>query len=137
VAIEPVITMISGGVFERHKTLKIVTIETNVGWVPWVLNSLDHAYKAHHMWARPNLPRRPSEYFAEHCFTTLLEDSAMLDVVVGMGFEDNILWSNDYPHHEGSFPHSRFNIQRQMGNLTEIQRAKILGENARRVFNIK
>lgn len=136
VAIEPVITMISGGVFERHKRLKIATIETNVGWIPWVLNSLDHAYKAHHMWARPSLPRKPSEYFAEHCHATLLEDSDMLDVVVGMGFEDNILWSNDYPHHEGSFPHSSCNIQRQMGNLTETQRAKILGENARRLFRI-
>ncbi|MGH7986493.1 MAG: amidohydrolase family protein, partial [Candidatus Binataceae bacterium] len=41
----------------------------------------------------------------------------------------------DYPHHEGSWPHSYQAIERQMGDLTEEQRAKILGRNAARVFN--
>ena len=128
--------MIAAGVFERHRKLKIVTIETNASWIPWVMHSMDHACRAQHMWQRPELPRLPSEYFRENCYTTLLEDCEILDAVVNMGFEDNILWSNDYPHHEGSFPHSQANMQRQLAKLTETQRAKILGLNAAKVFNI-
>jgi predicted TIM-barrel fold metal-dependent hydrolase len=102
-----------------------------------MMNHMDHGYFAQHMWQRPELPRPPSEYFRENCYTTLLEDTPMLKTVVDMGYEDNILWSNDYPHNEGSFPHSHANIQRQMAGLTDTQRAKILGLNAAKLFNIE
>jgi len=47
---------------------------------------------------------------------------------------DNFLWANDYPHHEGSWPHSAPAIERQMKDLDEEQRAKILGLNAARLW---
>ena len=50
---------------------------------------------------------------------------------------DNFLWANDYPHHEGSWPHSAEAIERTMGGLTEASRAKILGLNAARLFGLK
>lgn len=134
--LEPVVNMISAGVFERFRGLRIVTIETDTGWIPWLLNTMDHGHRNQHMWQRPELPNLPSDYFKAHCYTTLLEDCPMLKTVVDMGYEDNIVWSNDYPHHEGSFPHSHANIQRQMAGLTEVQRAKILGLNASKLFNI-
>ena len=37
------------------------------------------------------------------------------------------MWANDYPHHEGSWPHSAASIERQMSGLTDESRAKILG----------
>lgn len=57
--------------------------------------------------------------------------------LIELGYEDNILWSSDYPHHEGSFPHSRLSIERQMDFMTEEQRSKVLGLNAARIFKIK
>ena len=62
-------------VFERFRKLRIATIETNVGWIPAMMNHMDHGWRAQHMWQRPELPRPPSEYFREHCYTTLLEDA--------------------------------------------------------------
>ena len=50
---------------------------------------------------------------------------------------DNFLWANDYPHHEGTWPHSAAAIERTMGGLDEESRAKILGLNAARVFNLE
>ena len=49
---------------------------------------------------------------------------------------DNFLWSNDYPHHEGTFPHSAEAIEREMGGLREETRVKLLGLNAARIFAI-
>jgi predicted TIM-barrel fold metal-dependent hydrolase len=49
---------------------------------------------------------------------------------------DNFLWANDYPHHEGSWPHSAEAIERNMGGLSEASRAKILGLNAARIFRL-
>jgi predicted TIM-barrel fold metal-dependent hydrolase len=47
---------------------------------------------------------------------------------------DNFMWANDYPHAEGTWPHSAEAIEREMGTLTDGQRGKILGLNAARMF---
>jgi predicted TIM-barrel fold metal-dependent hydrolase len=44
------------------------------------------------------------------------------------------MWANDYPHAEGTWPHSAEAIERERGHLKENQRAKILGLNAARFF---
>lgn len=134
--IDPLVTLISSGVFERFPKIKAGVIEAGIGWIPWVLNSMDHAYRAHHMWVRPVIPNLPSEYFRQNCFASSLEHPTMLPYLCELGLEDNILWSSDYPHHEGSFPYSKLSIEREMKDLSESQRTKILGENAVRIFNI-
>lgn len=134
--IDPLVTLISSGVFERFPKIRAGVIEAGTGWIPWVLNSMDHSYRAHHMWVRPVIPNLPSEYFRQNCFVSSLEHPTMLKYLCELGLEDNIVWSNDYPHHEGSFPHSKLSIEREMSDLTDAQRAKILGENAVRIFNI-
>lgn len=134
---EPMVQMIASGVFERHKTLRLAAIESGIGWIPWMLNQMDHGYRAHHMWVRPVIPNLPSDYFRSNCFATFVEEPEALDMCVAMGLEDNLLWSNDYPHHEGSFPHSIVTIERSMGALNDTQRMKVLGENARRLFDLK
>lgn len=134
---EPVVQFITSGVFERHRKLKLASIEAGIGWIPWILNQMDHGYKAHHMWVRPVIPNLPSDYFRENCYSTFIEEPGSLELCVSMGLEDNLLWSNDYPHHEGTFPHSIAAVERSLGNLTEEQRTKVLGLNAAKLFNIK
>ena len=46
------------------------------------------------------------------------------------------MWANDYPHHEGTWPHSAAAIERTMGGLRDDSRAKILGLHAARIFGI-
>jgi predicted TIM-barrel fold metal-dependent hydrolase len=53
-----------------------------------------------------------------------------------MDLTDNFLWANDYPHHEGSWPHSAQTIERTMGHLSDDARARILGGNAARLFRL-
>jgi predicted TIM-barrel fold metal-dependent hydrolase len=65
------------------------------------------------------------------------EDRAGLGLALQFDLVDNFLWSNDYPHHEGSWPHSAEAIERQMGRFDEDQRARILGLNAARMFNFE
>jgi predicted TIM-barrel fold metal-dependent hydrolase len=50
------------------------------------------------------------------------------------GLIDNFMWGNDYPHHEGTWPHSAEAIERTMGRLSDTSRAKVLGLNAARLF---
>jgi predicted TIM-barrel fold metal-dependent hydrolase len=50
---------------------------------------------------------------------------------------DCFMWGNDYPHHEGTWPHSAEAIERTMNGLGEESRAKILGLNAARFFKFE
>jgi predicted TIM-barrel fold metal-dependent hydrolase len=135
--IEPLVQMISSGVFERHPRLRAGIVESGIGFVPWLLETLDHAYRAHHFWVRPVIPELPSHYFRRNCFATFQVDHVGLMNVEELDLVGNMLWANDYPHHEGSWPHSADAIERMMGHLSDESRAKILGLNAAALFGLR
>ena len=88
-------------------------------------------------WVRPVIPELPSVYFRRNCFATYQQDEVGLMFVEELDLVDNMMWANDYPHHEGVWPHSAASIERTMGHLTDESRAKILGLNAARVFGLE
>lgn len=133
-AMEPLVNLCASGVAERFPTLKFGTIEAGIGWVPWMLTAMDEGYHKHHMWVRPKLNNLPSEYFKANGFSSFGEDVPGLDLMRDNDLADNFLWANDFPHHEGTWPHSAPAIERTMGSLTDPERAKILGLNAARLF---
>ncbi len=132
--VESIANMCASGVLERFPKLRFAAIECGIGWVAWALQAMDEAYKKHHMWAWPKLKKLPSEYFHEHGYASFQEDRVGIDLAVKYDLVNNCLWANDYPHHEGSWPHSAEAIERQMGSLSDEYRAKILGLNAARIF---
>ena len=134
--IEPVANICASGVLERFPKLRFATIEAGVGWIPWLLGAMDEAYKKHHFWVRPKLKGLPSDYFKAHGFASFQEDPAGLDLAESHGLMDNFMWANDYPHHEGTWPHSAEAIERTMPRLSEPQRAKVLGLNAARFLKL-
>ncbi|MGH7820245.1 MAG: amidohydrolase family protein, partial [Candidatus Binatia bacterium] len=131
---EPVASLCASGVLERFGKLRFATIEAGIGWVPWALQAMDEAYRKHHMWVRPKLRQLPGEYFRQHGFASFQEDPAGLALARELRLVECLLWANDYPHHEGTWPHSAEAVERQMGRLSDGERAKILGENAVRFF---
>ena len=133
-SVELMSIMCSSGVMERHPKLKLVSIESGVGWLPWCGQAMDEAYFTHHMWASPRLKEKPSHYLKTQCFGTFMEDQVGLALAEQFGYQDSMLWSNDYPHQEGRWPHSAQAIERQMGGLSEETRVKMLGETAAKLF---
>jgi predicted TIM-barrel fold metal-dependent hydrolase len=133
--IEPMVSVCASGVFDRFPGLRFATIEAGAGFVPWMLDCMDEAYRKHHMWVRPKLKHGlPSDYFREHCAAEFAEDRSAMWAIEEFGLQNNMMWGNDYPHHEGTFPHSAEAIERQMGGLKEETRAKVLGLNAAKMF---
>jgi predicted TIM-barrel fold metal-dependent hydrolase len=135
--IEPVANLCASGVFERFPRLRFATIEAGIGWIPWLLGAMDEAYLKHHFWVRPKLPKLPSEYFRLHGFASFQEDKPGLDLAEKYELTGNLMWGNDYPHHEGTWPHSAEAIERTMGALTDASRAKVLGVNAATFFGFR
>lgn len=133
VAMKPLCLFVASGVLERHPALKFVLVECGIGWLAWVLQSLDQINEKRHMWIQPRLELKPSEYFKRQGAATFADDEVGLDNI-GITGADCLLWGNDYPHDEGTFPHSRQVIERVFRNVSDEDCKKILHDNPARLY---
>lgn len=124
--------MIFGGVFERHPRLRLILTEQRMSWVRHTLKDMDYIHRSR----MPELPRRPSEYWADHCY---IAGSYMAPWEVALRDEvglDNLLWGTDYPHQEGTWPYTKLALRNTFHDVPEAQARKILGENALRAYQL-
>ena len=132
-AMKPMCLFIASGVLERFPRLKFVLVECGIGWLAWVLQTLDQINDKRHMWIQPKLELKPSEYFKRQGAATFCDDEIGLANrhLTGVG---SLLWGNDYPHDEGTFPHSREVIDRVFKGVDETDRHKILIQNSAELY---
>lgn len=131
-------TFVFGGVFDRVPDLKIVCVEADAGWVPHFSYRMDHAYNRHRNWlTSPTLERRPSEYVEDHVKVTFQDDwSAFRMAEAGLLKPEQLMWANDYPHSDSTWPYSQGMLAEQTSALSDDARAKILGGNAVDLYNL-
>jgi predicted TIM-barrel fold metal-dependent hydrolase len=130
-------TLVLGGVFERHPKLKIVCVEADAGWVPHYLYRMDHAYKRHRNWlpAGQALSKLPSEYFRENIYTTFQDDWVAFQVANLMNWR-RLLWANDFPHSDSTWPWSQDVLAEHTRHLTAEQKRAILCDNVAELYGI-
>lgn len=128
--------MIFSGVLERYPKLKIVSVENEVGWMPFWLGQCDKAFRRHRHATPLPIDRPPSEYFKRQVYATFFNDHVGGRLFSWWG-ADNCMWSNDYPHQNSTWPNSRDVIARDMGHLPAADRMKLLNSNVTRLYNLK
>ena len=133
-AIEPVVQFTASGIMERFPTLRVVTVEAGIGWLAWTLWAADEGYKKHHFAVRPKLQMPPSEYWKRQGYSTFGDDPMGVEMMKWTGGSERLLWGNDYPHHEGTWPHSEEAIERTMGHLGDRDKRNLLGLNAAKLY---
>ena len=87
------------------------------------------------MWQIPKLELLPSEYFLRQGYVTFADDPVGLHNIEYTGVEC-MMWGSDYPHDEGTFPHSQDIIDETFQQLTKDQKRKIVCDNAARLYGI-
>ena len=129
--------LVLGGVFERHPRLRVVCVEADAGWVPHYMYRMDHAYKRHRFWLQPDqtLTKLPSEYFAEHIYTTFQDDWVAFKVAELMNWR-RLMWANDFPHSDSTWPWSQDMLAEHGQHLSEEQRRAILCDNVAELYGI-
>jgi uncharacterized protein len=130
-------TFIFGGVFERHPELRIVCVEADAGWAPHYMYRMDHAYNRHRNWMQPGttLSKLPSEYFAEHIYLTFQDDWTAFRHADEMNWR-RLMWANDFPHSDSTWPWSQDLLDEQTKQLTDEQTRAILSGNAAELYRI-
>jgi uncharacterized protein len=118
-----------GGVFERHPTLKLICAEADAGWVPHFMYRMDYAYDhhRHHIKTEP-LSKTPSEYFRHNVYLTF-QDDLMAFRLRHLCNVRRLMWANDFPHFDSTWPRSREVIKEHTAELDEEERNLVLHDN--------
>jgi predicted TIM-barrel fold metal-dependent hydrolase len=138
-AITSVFDLIWAGTFERHPKLKVEIVESEIGWLPFVLQQWDYYYKRNvkHGGAEDFLiSRLPSEIFNDHVYATFMDDFVGGQALKYWG-ERNVMWSSDYPHPNMTWPNSRAFLARQIGDLDPARQKRVLSQNVIDLYKLK
>jgi len=125
--------IIASGVLERFPRLKIVLVETEVSWLPFIMEQWDK-YCARGAYDSP-MTMLPSAYFNRQGYITFLHDPHARLLFSEWG-NDNCMWSNDFPHRNSTWPKSREVIARELAKLPDAVQAKLLHENVMKLYGL-
>jgi predicted TIM-barrel fold metal-dependent hydrolase len=127
-----ILNLLMSGVFRRHPKLKFASVESGVGWIPFMLENLDYQ-------VRENLPGKPStvlEDFREHfyiCYWS--EREGLLETVRRTG-AGNVLFETDWPHPTCLYPDPLGYHRDTLEQLTPDERARVFGRNAEALYRL-
>jgi predicted TIM-barrel fold metal-dependent hydrolase len=133
-----VINTIFAGIFDRFPTLKMVSVESGVGWVPFILETMDYELWENAPVQAAELSRMPSEYFKDHWYATYWFEKNRGNVqgLIDSVGEDNVLFETDFPHPTCLYPSPLEAIEEKMLTLRPETRRKVLGENAAKLYRL-
>src|SRR6266496_2436087 len=97
------LSVIWGGVVDRHPRLRIAFLESGGGWLaPW-LDRMDRHFDDQGF-NDSGLTTRPSELFQRNCWISFEPVEGSIKVLADYIGPHKILWATDYPHPDGFFP---------------------------------
>jgi len=130
--------LIMSGVLARYPKIKFISVESGIGWIPFVLEALDYQFQGNEVAEEhPEFDLLPSEYFARNVYACYwFEQTAPRRLIDKVG-ADNILFETDFPHPTslyGEEVHAR--IKGGLSDCEESVRRKILWENGQKLYKV-
>jgi predicted TIM-barrel fold metal-dependent hydrolase len=98
--------MVAGGALERHPDLRVLVSEGGATWVPFAGDRLNEAYRQHYMYDDGRLQKLPKEYIMSQVYASFQHDETAVAAMQYMGYR-NAMFGTDYPHIEGTYPHTQ------------------------------
>lgn len=134
--------LITSGVFVRHPTLRVISVEHEAGWASFWLQQMDHAYTDSIDHADAESFRHlgegtlPSDLFHRNVSIQFCEDRVAVQHRHEIGVE-NLLWGNDYPHGESTFPRSQEIVSERFEGVPEDDRVRMTQTNTAKLYGFE
>lgn len=117
---------------ERFPTLKIVSVESGAGWVPFFLEALEYQMREAAMAFKDS----PKEIFQRQIYIcSWFERENIVDTARQIGI-NNLMFETDFPHPTCLYPNPLDHMQTALEAMTREEREKVFGSNAKRVYNL-
>ena len=128
-----IVNLIFSGLLDRYPTLNFVSVESGLGWLPFVLESAEYQVAENGI----ELALRPSEYFRRQIYASFwFEHRNVVDAIAQLG-ADNVMIETDFPHPTCLYPGARKKIEEILEPLPDAEQRKLFYGNAARVYNLE
>jgi len=136
----PMWHLLFSGTFERFPSLKFVVTEGAAYWAADMMWKWDQYMGGGHTTAKlaallkGKISRLPSDYFGRNLFigaSTMSKEEIRRRHVIGC---DVMMWGTDYPHPEGTWPHTVERLRADFRDVPVEDTRKLLGETAARCY---
>lgn len=125
------------GIFERFPKLRVVSVEADAGWVPHYVYRMNHQYERHRFWKKGiTLKQLPGDYFFENIYLTFQDDWMAFKHRGDLNVH-RLLWANDYPHSDATWPNSQELLAKHTAILSDEERRWILRDNVAELYGIE
>jgi predicted TIM-barrel fold metal-dependent hydrolase len=133
-----VINTVFAGIFDRFPELQMVAVESGVGWVPFILETMDYELFENAPDHAAALSKRPSEYFRSNWYATFWYEKSMGDVqgLLDKVGDDRVLFETDFPHPTCLYPSPLDTVAEKMNTLRPETRRRVMGENAAKLYRL-
>ena len=132
--------LILTGMLERYPKLKFVSVESGVGWVPFLLQSIEYTIKEllTPEERRARFKRSPHEQFTQQIFTSYwFENANNVDSYLREFGAENLMFETDFPHPQCLYPDVREKVSETLGHHSADIQRKVLYENAAHLYGIE
>lgn len=128
--------LVFSGVLERFPTVKFVSVESGVGWIPFFLESLDYQLHESAPSVVDALSMAPSEYFRRQLYGCFwFEANALGPVIDALGAE-RLLFETDYPHPTCLYPDPIERVGQALVGIDDHTVVRLLQDNAAELYRI-
>ena len=135
--------VILSGIPHRFPRLPLVSVESGVGWVPYLLESMDWQWQNNGVRAEhPEYDLLPSEYFRRQIYASFWFEESGLAKAIEL-YPNNIMFETDYPHPTCQAPgpasagtHPKLYAERVLAGLPEPTLAKVLQTTAENLYGL-
>jgi len=119
------------GMLARFPNVKLTYSEGQIGWIPYILARADRIWEHNRGWAdvRALVPDPPSTYYWGRVYGCFFDDAAGLAQLDYIGV-DQVTFETDYPHADGTWPHSKAVAEKLFSGLDATTVRKITRDNA-------
>jgi predicted TIM-barrel fold metal-dependent hydrolase len=132
-----ILDLMLSGVLPRFPDAKFVSVESGIGFIPFILEAADYAFgEAAMRKERPEFELLPSEYFHRQVYGCwFFEETAPQRLVDKIG-AGNILFETDYPHPICLYGNVREKIEAALTDASPEIRRRLLWDNAAALYRV-
>lgn len=135
--LKAVCDVLFSGIFERFSRLKIVLVESNIGWIPTLLEQADDMFRRYRWYTGvvTEMTELPSQIFHRQFYATFMIDSVGVELRHRMNL-NHIMWSTDYPHSGSDWPDSQVTLERVFRGVPKDEVKRMLHDNCKALYGL-
>jgi uncharacterized protein len=133
-----IVNLCLSNLFDRFPNLKIVSAESGIGWIPFMLESLEFQFDemVTEQDELDHASKRPADYFREHIYVMFWFEKSAPERLIDVIGTRNVLVETDIPHPTCLYPNPKEHFVRVLSGLDPETIRRVLQDNAAELYNI-